>query len=428
MAEINNSIALQTQTPNPTQTLGSFLNVAGAAQQVKQGQMDLQERNALRGLSENLDKYKTPDGGLDFKSLVNDASQAAPKLGSQWAQQIAASHVQGLAVDKSLSELSEQQRGIMGRTVESVAGQPFDVQQKIIGSVVNANPKLGVWGDMAIQHLKSSWDAGGADAAKQTAFQIAKGTLGVPEQNQLNTPNLVQSSDQAGNPVYRNINPMAQAQGEAMPSGPRLGVAQNVSDLQREVTAIRQAGDQAPAQRNINQNILRLSRDTTTGPGSQYWQKGLAAAGLGQYGDNYQELGKFLEKNAIQNMQAMGGAPSDARLSAASAANGSTEFNPGALQMVTKFNDATTSAVDKYRQGIDKVVGIENPNFGAAAKFKSEWAKNLDIDVFRIENAVRDGDKEELSRITKELGPAKLKLLAQKRKNLESLANTGKIQ
>ena len=210
-----------------------------------------------------------------------------------------------------------------------------------------------------------------------------------------------------------------------MPSGPKLGVAQNVADLQKEVGAIRSAGDQVPVQRNTNQQILQLSKDTKTGPGSQYWQKGMAALGLPS-GTNYQELGKYLEKNAIQAMQTMG-APSDARLSAAVAANGSTEFNPGALQAVTKFNDAAVSALEKYRQGMDKAVGVDNPDFSAAARFKADWAKNLDIDVFRVENALRDKDADELNKIKKELGPEKMKGLAKKIKNLDTLGSTGKL-
>jgi len=424
---VDNTIALQVQTPNMMNTMGSMLDVAGRANQVKQGNMDLQERNALRDMSQSLDKYKREDGNLDLNSLVTEATKAAPKLGAQWASQIAAAHAEGIAVNKALSELSEQQRGIMGQMVLQVADQPFDVQKKVIDAQVNANPRLSVYGDMALKHLQSAWQSGGQQAAKQTAIQIAKGTVNVPTQNQLSTPNLVQSSDQSGNPVYRNINPMAEGgQGAEMQAGPKLGVVQNVADLQKEVSSIRQAGDQVPIQRNTNKQILQLSKDTKTGPGSQYWQKGMAALGLPS-GTNYQELGKYLEKNAIQAMQTMGGPPSDARLSAAVAANGSTEFNPGALQAVTKFNDAAVSALEKYRQGMDKAVGVENPNFAAAAKFKAEWAKNLDIDVFRVENALRDGDKGELEKIKNELGQKRMKELAQKIKNLDSLGATGKL-
>lgn len=452
MAEINNSIALQTQTPDMMKNIGSVLSTIGGAQQVKQGQMDLQERNALRALSQNLDKYKTQDGNLDLNSLVNDATQAAPKLGAQWAAQMAGAHTQAIAVNSGLNTLSEQQRGIIGKTVMSVADQPFEVQQKVINAVVEANPRLNTWGDVSLKHLQA---ADGTPNAKQAALQIAKGTIGIQEQNALSTPNYIntggqlrqvspaasmsgapsqidttlppttQTVDEQGNPTYLGGGPGGK--GSPVPAGPKLGVVQNVSDLQKDVSAVRQAGDQVPMQRNINKQILQLSRDTKTGPGSQYWQKGLATIGLGNIGDNYQELGKYLEKNAINAMQTMGGPPSDARLSAASAANGSTEFNPGALQAVTKFNDAATSALDKYRQGMDKSVGTDNPNFANAAKFKSEWAKNLDVDVFRVENAIRDHDTMELQKIKNELGSEKMKELAKKRRNLESLSSTGKL-
>lgn len=415
------TIALQVQTPNVLNTLGNVANVAQNITGLQQSRMDLQERNNLRQLSSNLKSYQTDDGGLDLNKLVNDATKAAPKLGAQWAGQVASAHAEGIAVNQSLMNLSEQQRQSVGSLILSVADKPLPTQQKIIDSAVQANPQLKTWGDVAIKHLKSSWDQG-PDAAKQTAVMIAKGTVQVPTQNQLSTPSYVQTSDAAGNPAQLNVNPMAGGN-QVLAGGPKLGVAQNVADLQKEVTNVRQAGDQIPIQRNINQNILKLSKNTTTGPGTQYWQQGLAAAGLGQFGDNYQELGKFLEKQAIQNMQSMGGTPSDARLSAAAAANGSTQFNPGALQMVTKFNDASASALDKYRQGVDKAVA--NNDFAKLAQFKSQWAKNLDIDVFRVENAIRDKDSMELQRIAHELGPEKMKQLALKRKNLEKLVNGG---
>lgn len=200
---------------------------------------------------------------------------------------------------------------------------------------------------------------------------------------------------------------------------PKPGQMEDINQAQKEVSAIRAQGDAVPQARNINAEILRLSKDTKTGPGTAAWRSMPGIGGI--FGDNYQELGKFLEKNAIQNMTAMGGPPSDARLSAAAAANGSTHFNAGALQAVTKFNDATTTAMEKYRQGVDKAVGLSGSDYTKLAAFKAEWAKNMDVDVFRVENAIRDGDKDELQKIARELGPAKMKSLAQKRKALEAL-------
>lgn len=208
------------------------------------------------------------------------------------------------------------------------------------------------------------------------------------------------------------------------------GQASDIQANQTEVRGIRQQADTAPLNRSINQNILRLSADAKTGPGTEIWQHALGALGA-PFGlsanASYQEVGKFLEKNAIANMQAMGAPGSDARLHAAAAANGSTSFNKQALQDVTKFNDATNTALIKYRQGIDQAIGTRNPNYTDLPRFKAEWAKNFDVNIFRAENAIRDNDTEELAKIKKELGPARMRELAQKRRNLESLSSTGEL-
>jgi hypothetical protein len=204
------------------------------------------------------------------------------------------------------------------------------------------------------------------------------------------------------------------------------GQQSDVAANQTEVRGVRTAGDQAPLAANINQQILRLSKDSKTGPGTDTWQHVVGAVGA-PFGlsptASYQEVGKFLEKNAIANMQSMGGPPSDSRLDAAAKANGSTSFSPEALQKVTKFNDATTTALAQYRQGIDHSIGMgQNVDYTKLPAFKAAWAKNFDVDVFRVENALRDKDSAELATIKHELGPERLKALAQKRQNLTALA------
>ncbi len=210
------------------------------------------------------------------------------------------------------------------------------------------------------------------------------------------------------------------------------GQQEDIAQTQKEVSGIRSAADQAPIQHNINQNILRLSQNTATGPGSQTWKNVLgglsSVTGIDFNNVNsYQELGKYLEKNAINAMQQMGGPASDARLAASVAANGSTSFNPSALQDVTKFNDAANSALTMYRQGMDNAVGFRNPNYTNAPAFKSAWSKNLDINIFRLQNAIQDGDTEEINKIKNELGPQGMKELAKKRLNLLTLSQTGRL-
>jgi hypothetical protein len=251
-------------------------------------------------------------------------------------------------------------------------------------------------------------------------------------------------TDVAGNPGVVERNPDGSIKGAvSMPGavtpgqGPGFqvngyqGQPHDIAAFQQEVHTVRQQGDQAPIQHNINQQILKLVQNTQTGPGTPAWQKALAAVGaplgLDLGTSSYQELGKYLEKNAIANMQAMGGAPSDARLSAAAAANGSTQFNPQALAEVTKFNDAATTGLEQYRQGMDKAVGLTNPNYNALAQFKSQWAKNMDVNIFRLDNAIHNGDRTEVNTILKGLSPQQRQQLAQKRLNLQTLATTGRL-
>lgn len=204
------------------------------------------------------------------------------------------------------------------------------------------------------------------------------------------------------------------------------GQEKDVERFQDEVNRTRAATDNTGLQRNTNAEILRLSKNTQTGPGTAAWR---ASKVGGIAGDDYQQLGKLLEKSAIANMQAMGGPPSDGRLEAAAAANGSTKFNPGALQAVTKFNDATNTGLDWYRRGMDAAVGTKSPKYTNLPDFKSAWSKNFDVDVFRYENAVRDGDQEEIEKIRHELAgnKARAKELQEKSRNLRKLATSGSL-
>lgn len=215
------------------------------------------------------------------------------------------------------------------------------------------------------------------------------------------------------------------------------GQKADIENAQKEVVGIRAAGDQVPTARNINQEIIRLSYDASSGPGTSRWKAVLGGlhAALPHWAvsdswknvDSYQELGKFLEKNAIQAMQAMGGQGSDARLEAAVKANGSTEFNPGALREVTRFNDAANTGLDMYRKGVDAAVGLSNSDYTRLPQFKSDWAKNMDIEIFRVQNAIRDGDKDELVKIRSRLGPERMKELGKKWENIKKLSETGKL-
>jgi hypothetical protein len=262
-----------------------------------------------------------------------------------------------------------------------------------------------------------------------------------PESIALTLPPGVQIlTDQKGaqfafNPQTNTVTPVGQGRSapapSAAPGAPTfsqpsyVGQADDIRSQQAEVSDVRKAADAAPMNRNIFQHVLKLADETNTGPLVSYLQN--TKIGGQVFGDNYQELGKYLEKNAISNMQAMGGPPSDARLSAAVAANGSTSFNPKALKAVTQFNYATNTGLEKYRQGVDKAVGTRNPDYGQLPEFKANWARNFDVRAFELENAISDGDEAVQAEILGSLNKAQRAELARKIKNLDSLAATGRL-
>lgn len=204
-----------------------------------------------------------------------------------------------------------------------------------------------------------------------------------------------------------------------------MGQEKDIAANQDEVSRVRAAADTVPQNRDIFKHILKLADDTNTGPLVSFFQKN--AIGGQVFGDNYQELAKYLEKNAIAQMQAMGGPPSDARLSAAVASNGSTQFNPKALKAVTQFNHAANTGLDWFRQGIDHAVGTSNPDYTSLPRFKSDWAKNFSIDVFRLQNAIEDGDDHAKAEVLNGLSDKDADALVKKLDNLESLSKTGHL-
>lgn len=225
-------------------------------------------------------------------------------------------------------------------------------------------------------------------------------------------------------PKPRN-SPGASPRESSIPEPYYPGQAKDVEGFQDEVGRIRAAADTVPQNRDIYKHILKLADDTNTGPLVSFFQN--TSIGGQIFGDNYQELAKYLEKNAISQMQAMGGPPSDARLSAAVASNGSTKFNPQALKAVTQFNHAANTGLDWFRQGIDNAVGTSKPDYKELPRFKADWAKNFSIDVFRLENAIADGDEQAKAKILDGLSDKEASELLKKLDNLESLAKTGKL-
>lgn len=429
-------VGLQSKSPDVFGTISQLLGIRGQMAQVQQEQQTAAQRKGIAEYFANRDPMELygEDGTVDPVRLLNPeflsvAGDQAPQVLSS----IATLRQQQLESKGTLLGLNTNTLNAYRGFVGGLQQDPDVVQDNEKGRQ-KVNDALMQFGDAygkSVLPVVSAY-------AKQFET-VPKGKLSQALQIVQMQANDAGKQLEAQRPTLTNLGDRLWNSNPYSPSGgmsiglnlsptekiPYLTDTENNKRFSEEVNNVRVAADKAPIQTNIFRNILRLSGETSTGPLIKFLQE--TKIGGQAFGDNYQELAKYLERNAIESMAAMGGSPSDSRLSAAVAANGSTGFNPQALRAVTQFNYAANTGLEMYRKGIDKAVGTTNPDYLKLPEFKSQWAANFDIDALRLENAVRDGDKAEQAAILKGLSPAQAAALADKLDNLHSLSKTGKL-
>lgn len=255
-------------------------------------------------------------------------------------------------------------------------------------------------------------------AAKNSIMVNSTATDAIP--GAIPTPSSASRSDRGAPPIAQaSTNPPAVTQGTTQSP---IALEQQKLNL-AAVENARAVGDQAPNNRNINQQLLQLSAATDTGPMTGKVQKLAAVLGLPS-GSRYQEINAYLDRQAASQALAMGVPHTNAGLAASQTATGTTEYTPQALQEKVKYADALNSGTMAYREGLDKAIGTAGtPNLQKYQTFRSAWAKNFDPDIYRVEDAQRRGDTEELKAIRARLGSRGMKALAQKSVNLRALEN-----
>jgi len=180
------------------------------------------------------------------------------------------------------------------------------------------------------------------------------------------------------------------------------------------------------ATRYRNGEILRLvDSGPATGPGKDIWNH-IASQFPGGAGDAYQKIGHYLAQNTIAGLNTMGVPNTNAGQETSGAATGNVQQNPGAIKEITKVNDAVNSARMKYIQGLQKVTQNQS-NFDSVPAYQQAFGQNFDINLFRLEDAQRRGDKSEVDTIVQKLGPQGLKALGQKKRIIDSLTNNGSL-
>lgn len=179
------------------------------------------------------------------------------------------------------------------------------------------------------------------------------------------------------------------------------------------------------ATRFRNQSIMDLIPHADTGPGLRLLNT-LASRLPGASGDAYQDLEHYTAQNSAALAQKMGVPNTNLGAETAAAAAGNVERNPGALAEITRTNDALNTAFDLYNRGLQKVSNNGSDPSRVNA-YQQAFGQNLDIDAVRWADAHRRGDQDEISALTKKLGPKGVAAAQQKLKVLGALAGTGDL-
>lgn len=467
------------------QTLSDVMNVKRSQQALQTGvyqqqsaqanaSQDQQKNQELQSLAQFTKQaasdpaYHNPDGSLNVQKYQTDAMKAAPTYGQAYIGQMTGNANAMVDNRKALLGLSNEQRSTIGGYFGAVAAKPNATREDFLDAAEQAR---GVSDDPAYQKavdrmlmgapdVRTLPTAQGAAALQQHARGIAmetnapdtaqstpsvsmvQGPQGLvptntnpqspggvapigPTQQQGVAPGANIVKDAYDNqfildPQTHRLTPVGGGGGGGGGSGFRQPVAGQAQVLQ-DVENARAIGDHAPAVRNVNDQLLQLSSDTKTGPGTQTVQKLAAVAGLPS-GARYQEITAYLDRQAALSARQMGVPNTNAGLAASQSATGTTEYTPAALQEKVKFADALNSGAVAYRQGLDKAVGTgPKPDLSKYQAFRGAWAQNFDPDVFRAEDAQRRGDKSELASLKQRLGPQGMQTLAQKSANLRKL-------
>lgn len=445
----------------------------------QQEQQTASQRAGIAGFMSNLDvtKHVGSDGTLDLDEILTDPKlrQAAGDNFPAVMDQLLKVKSAQIGAKKQLADLNGTLRDQFSSTVGSLRTDPDvvkdnpagrqKVQQALGDFAESGGPDAariaGIYGPVAmhvgqgkLSQALSTFQLQAMDAATQAGRQApvltntggqqvninpqaAGGNLGgTPPLTNTLPPSADIVTDAYGrqfrfNRQTNQVEPVGT--GSAPAGGAPGGTASGGGGFQQpvagqpqvlhDVESARAVGDQAPAVRNVNSQLLKLSQETSTGPGSQTPQKIAAFLGMPS-GSNYQEINAYLDRQSAMQARAMGVPNTNAGLAASQSATGTTEYTPKALQEKVKFADALNSGTIAYRQGLDKSVGTgPTPDLSKYQAFRGAWSQNFDPDIFRAEDAQRRGDNAELESIRKRLGPQGMKTLAQKSANLRQLEN-----
>jgi hypothetical protein len=457
------------------QTLQGVLGIQAQKLDIQKGQQELQQvtqkNRELTNLASFTQKamqdpaYKMPDGSPNIAKFQNDAMAVAPVYGQESIGRATENFRSAVNTRRDLQSLSGEQNKALSGFFQSVAGMENPTHDDILNAAGqaranNVDPAFNRALDRALMNFDPSLGPkdirkragvaantlGGMTGVTPTTVDTGAGVQGATANNYTGaiTP--------AGTAVRRGLSPGVQIltdsngkqyryntqtnQIEGQIGQPAPGTTQgqggftqpipNQGVKQQAIEDTRRADADYGVNRHVNDALLRLSQDTSTGPGTEVWHHVLGALGAPVGSNNvsdYQTIGAYLDRQAALSAKQMGLPDTNAGLATAASLSGTTSYQPKALQTKVKLTDALVEGAHQYRQGLDRVIGTgPNQDLSRYDAYRAAWAQSFDPNVYRLENAVRRKDTEEVQSLKKELGPDGLKALAQKRRNLIQLS------
>lgn len=464
----------------------NVLDITGAAQaqqlrglEIEKSNIALGERKAIQDLYQNnAHTFTDAQGKVDYNKLIHEGMRVAPTTFPTMVPQIITAHREGLAAQKTLNELDNQNRDALGQAVGGLSDDPRVAQQQM-GALVKLRPQLAPVADVMWKYML------GPAAQNPETFKAAKqkvmlGVMSPQQQAEAAQPTytdtgaaLVQTkptatgapqtlpktvapgsletieTDALGNKHIVSRSP----QGSILSSRPvpgstpvnRGGGAGNFTSFEAgdkedipKVTELRDkaatAASKVPTQRFNNRQIIQLSSTdglNTSGTLAGKWSAIASAVGVpwgSDYATNFNNLGHYLALQAQSYAEQMGAGTDQAR-ELAGAISGKVDMTPTALQNIAKVNDAFSVGTLNFSTGMQKAIERAGGNVLAARDFQRKWAQSFDPDVYRYGNALEAGDTKEIDHIlgkpgTKERA-ARARALAEKSARLNALVNGG---
>lgn len=432
MPEVDNTIALKTQTPNALNTIGSMLDI------VKKGstlQADIAKSKAEASTAQTQStfaKYKLKgeyaDRGYQIAGglLQNPAIQKGDQAGSMDALMQAEEKMRAYGIP-------EDQVRVQMAPLYMLAGHKPEALAQALKDTVTAGINASAQGQ-AMTPSGPQVSTGQVTQNINTnplAAGVAQGAPipGTTAQQQI-PPTAPVVNPQTGQPTY--YGPQGTGGGSGRPVTALSPSDQVELPLRtQERVAVNAAAAQVPTQHFNNQQIIKLADTAYTGTGASKWASVMGAMGIqnvsGDAASDFQRMQHFMALQAQSNAAAMG-AGTDAARSMAEAATNKTNWTEKAVVSTAKVNDALATGVDLFNQGMEKAISKANGNVLAKRDFQNKWAQVFDVRAMQLENALKAGDKAEIGRIVQSVGGPKsagAKDLANKVRAMDRLVATG---